>query len=134
MELDHDTRRLIARLVFGYTAVAGLWIIVSDQLLGLFDQITDMTYLATVKGLLFVVVSSLFVYLALTLVARHCAEPEIMPAHSGLADAASAAPFAPLQAYAFASLLTLPTFVLRLAIEPPLSPSILILFLLPLAL
>ena len=134
MDLDRSRRHLIARLVFSYVLVAGLWIVVSDQLLGRFGQIADMTYLATVKGLVFVLVSSLFLYLALMQVARQSSPAGSMPANGGLADTASATPFGPLQAYLLATLLTGATFLLRLAIDVPMSGPMLIMFMLPISL
>lgn len=134
MDLQHATRRLIARLVLGYCLVAGLWIVVSDQLLSLFGDIAEMTYLATVKGLVFVTFSSFFLYLALGLVARQGSAASDMPAAGGLADSASAAPFAPIQGYVLAVLLTGMTFLLRFALEIPLSRPMLILFMLPITL
>ncbi len=134
MDLRESTRRLIARLVLGYCLVAGLWIVVSDQLLGLLGNIGEMTYLATVKGLVFVTFSSFFLYLALSLVARQGTSNSGMPADSGLADSASAAPFVPVQGYVLAVLLTGLTFLLRFAMEIPLARPMLILFMLPIAL
>jgi PAS domain S-box-containing protein len=68
MPVKNQRRSFILRATLGYAAFAAIWIFVSDQLLGAFIDVDAITWLATAKGLLFVLVTSLILFHALHVV------------------------------------------------------------------
>jgi two-component sensor histidine kinase len=60
--MDRQTRKSAARVVLAYALIAALWILFSDRLLGLFPDKGSILAFSTIKGGLFVAVTSLCLY------------------------------------------------------------------------
>jgi len=57
--------RFIFKVTLSYAVAAALWIFASDRLLALFTDINNIVWLSTVKGLVFVALTTMLLYLAL---------------------------------------------------------------------
>ncbi|WP_306603398.1 PAS domain-containing sensor histidine kinase [Azonexus sp.] len=62
-QLDNDHHQAIRRVVGIYAVVAALWIIFSDKLLFQSVDLADTPYFSILKGLLFIAVTSILLYL-----------------------------------------------------------------------
>ncbi len=63
--MDTVRKRYILRITIGYAVIASLWILLSDQLLSMFVDISSIIWLATVKGLAFILATAVLLYFAL---------------------------------------------------------------------
>jgi len=120
--------RHILHVTIGYGVIAALWILLSDALLAPVLDPAAMQWLSTVKGLFFVIVTTLLLFFALRATPDRpgavAATPEtILPA---------AAPWSGAWAYLFAGLVTLATLLVRIAIPIPFGERpMMVLFMLP---
>jgi PAS domain S-box-containing protein len=62
-QLDDDHRQAIRRVVGIYAVVAAIWIVFSDKLLFQSVDLADTPYFSVLKGLLFIAVTSILLYL-----------------------------------------------------------------------
>ena len=58
-------KRYILRATVGYAVIAALWILLSDQLLSVFTDVSAIAWLSMVKGLSFVLVTAWFLFFVL---------------------------------------------------------------------
>ena len=63
--------RRITAVVFSYVIGAGVWIFFSDRMLRFLPSTSDMVYAATIKGMLFIVVTAILLHVALRKFARN---------------------------------------------------------------
>ncbi|MBX9607404.1 MAG: PAS domain-containing protein [Gammaproteobacteria bacterium] len=130
---DNSEHRLVMRLTLGYALLGAGWIVLSDQLLGLFVDPAQMTLLATAKGLTFVLTTTSLLYLGLRAVAAHSRAAARDGGDVPDVGSASGAPFAPLPATLFALLTTFATLAVQASLGGAGQP-IVILFMLPITL
>ncbi len=120
--------RHIFRVTIVYGILAALWILLSDALLVPLVDPAAIQWLSTVKGLFFVLVTTLFLFLALR------ATPDRPGAEAISAETThpGAAPWSGFWGYLFAVVATLATLLLRLAIPAPLTDQpMMVLFMFP---
>ncbi|NTV13674.1 MAG: PAS domain S-box protein [Desulfobulbaceae bacterium] len=124
-------RRHIFRVTVAYGVIAALWILLSDSLLAPVIDPVAIQRLSTVKGLLFVIVTTLLLFYALRAVPDR---PGAAPAISE-ASRPAAAPWSGGWVYLFAVTATLATLLVRLAIPIPITARpMMVLFMFPIIL
>ncbi len=74
-------RQFIFRVTLGYLLLAAAWILLSDRLLSSFLNLSDIAWLSTVKGLFFVLVTTLLLFYALRNVPAEGTEGEHPPVY-----------------------------------------------------
>lgn len=72
-------RRYILRATIGYALFAALWILLSDRLLDNLVDVRAIEWLSTIKGLFFVVVTTLLLFVGLRGVPDHAAAAPAVP-------------------------------------------------------
>jgi len=107
-------QRHILQVTTGYGIIAALWILLSDALLAPLIDPVAIQWLSTVKGLLFVIVTTLLLFYALRAVPDR-AEGAAIPA----SRQAATVPWLGSWVYLFAVAATLTILLLRLALPVP---------------
>lgn len=131
--MDLSRRHLfVLRATVAYAAFALLWIFFSDRLLASFVDIAALTWLSTVKGVLFVAVTAALLYFALLAVPDRSGEAESTSVLENMASGPGRGKWPHWLVYAFAVGLTLVTLLLRMGIAIPfVQRPLLIMFMLP---
>lgn len=69
--MNNSRRKYILRATFGYAVFAALWIMLSDQLLSAFTDVSALAWLSMLKGLAFVFVTTTLLFFVLHKVPGH---------------------------------------------------------------
>ncbi len=77
--MDSVRKRYVFRVTVGYAVIAALWILLSDQLLSMFVDISSIIWFATVKGLAFTLATAALLYFALDSVPGRNDVPQSVP-------------------------------------------------------
>ena len=120
----------ILRIVLVYAIFAGLWILLSDRMMEwLFADPAFLAAAQTLKGWVFVGITSLLLYILLRRITRHPYSNTIPMRHAGFVD------WKPWQLYLFAVAITLLTLLIRQSLATSFGErTMLVLFMFPIIL
>ena len=130
--IEQSRRRYILRTTLLYAVLATFWILLSDQLLAELSNLNDIVWLSSIKGIAFVIVTSLLLYIVLravpaagNIVTVPVSSDAALPADRGHQ----------LALYTFAVLATMAMLLIRAALPVDFGQRpLLILFMLPIIL
>ncbi|MGZ8975682.1 PAS domain S-box protein, partial [Methylomagnum sp.] len=128
--------RYILRVTLGYALFATLWIFLSDSLLATFIDLTAIRWLSTAKGMAFVIVTTMLLFLALRgIPGTGAPEPDMSALDAILSACAEPMRWRQRVIYAFAVVATVATLLLRVSLGVSIGERpMLILFMFPIIL